>query len=77
MPEGFSPFMHPQWDGAVEIRGLTAAYDACGLGGDDRMRCTRSNGRVVEIGGLTATSTHAAWEGGATACVVRAREGGS
>ena len=25
MPEGFSPFMHPQWDGAVEIRGLTAA----------------------------------------------------
>lgn len=46
MPEGFSPFMHPQWDGAVEIRGLTAA------------------------------STHAAWEG-ATACVVRAREGGS
>lgn len=46
MPEGFSPFMHPQWDGAVEIRGLTAA------------------------------STHAAWEGGATACVVRAREGG-
>lgn len=40
------------------------------------MRCTRSNGRVVEIGGLTATSTHAAWEGGATACVVRAREGG-
>lgn len=46
MPEGFSPFMHPQWDGAVEIRGLTAA------------------------------STHTAWEGGATACVVRAREGG-
>lgn len=47
-------------------------------GGDDRMRCTRSSGRVVEIrGGLTATSTHAAWEGGATACVVRAREGGS
>lgn len=77
MPEGFSPFMHPQWDGAVEIRGLTAAYDACGLGGDDRMRCTRSNGRVVEIGGLTAASTHAAWEGRATACVVRAQEGGS
>ena len=47
-------------------------------GGDDRMRCTRSNGRVVEIGGgLTATSTHAAWREGATACVVRAREGGS
>ena len=23
MPEGFSPFKHPQWDGAVEIRGLT------------------------------------------------------
>lgn len=46
MLEGFSPFMHPQWDGAVEIRGLTAAYDACGLEG-------------------------------ATACVVRAREGGS
>lgn len=46
MPEGFSPFMHPQWDGAVEIGGLTAAYNACGLGG------------------------------GATACVVRAREGG-
>lgn len=77
MPEGFSPFMHPQWDGAVEIRGLAAAYDACGLGGGDRMRCTRSNGRVVEIrGGLTATSTHAAWREGATACVVRAREGG-
>lgn len=51
MLEGFSPFMHPQWDGAVEIRGLTAAYNACGLGGGDRMRCTRSNGRVVEIGG--------------------------
>lgn len=33
MSEGFSPFMHPQWDGAVEIRGLTAAYNACGLGG--------------------------------------------
>lgn len=33
MPEGFSPFMHPQWDGAVEI------------------------------GGLTAASTHAAWRG--------------
>lgn len=47
MPEGFSLFMHPQWDGAVEIRGLTAAYNACGL------------------------------EGGATACVVRARVGGS
>lgn len=47
MPEGFSPFMHPQWDGAVEI------------------------------GGLTATSTHAAWREGATACVVRARVGGS
>lgn len=28
--------MHPQWDGAVEIRGLTAAYDACGLGGRGR-----------------------------------------
>ena len=28
------------------------------------MRHARSNGRVVEIGGLTATSTHAAWEGG-------------
>ena len=60
----------------MEIRGLTAAYDACGLeGGDDRMRHARSNGRVVEIGGLTATSTHAAWREGATACVVRAREG--
>lgn len=23
MPEGFSPFMHPQWDGAVEIRQRT------------------------------------------------------
>lgn len=72
--------MHPQWDGAVEIRGLTAAYNACGLGGGgrphalyalewegrgdrgrvdgnvdacglegggDRMRRTRSGGRVV------------------------------
>ena len=78
MLEGFSLFIHPQWDGAVEIRGLTAASThAAWEGGDDRMRCTRSNGRVVEIGGLTATSTHAAWEGGATACVVRAREGGS
>lgn len=77
MPKGFSPFMHPQWDGAVEIRGLTAAYNACGLegttacvvrareggsgdkgidgnvdacsleGGGDRMRRTRSSGRVV------------------------------
>lgn len=28
--------MHPQWDGAVEIRGLTAAYNACGLGGGGR-----------------------------------------
>lgn len=33
MPEGFSLFIHPQWDGAVEIRGLTAAYNACGLEG--------------------------------------------
>lgn len=74
MPEGFSPFMHPQWDGAVEIRQRTthaawrgrphALYalewegrgdrgrvdgnvDACGLGGGDRMRRTRSRGRVV------------------------------
>lgn len=75
MPEGFSPFMHPQWDGAVEIRQRTthaawrgrphALYalewegrgdrgrvdgnvDACGLeGGGDRMRRTRSGGRVV------------------------------
>lgn len=22
MPEGFSLFIHPQWDGAVEIRGI-------------------------------------------------------
>ena len=28
--------MHPQWDGAVEIRGLTAAYNACGLEGGER-----------------------------------------
>lgn len=75
MPEGFSLFMHPQWDGAVEIRQRTthAAWrgrphalcalewegrgdrgridgnvDACGLeGGGDRMRRTRSRGRVV------------------------------
>lgn len=48
MPEGFSPFMHPQWDGAVEIRGLTAASThAAWEGGGDRMRRTRSNGRVV------------------------------
>lgn len=48
MLEGFSPFMHPQWDGAAEIGGLTAAYNACGLeGGGDRMRRTRSNGRIV------------------------------
>lgn len=80
MPEGFSPFIHPQWDGAVEIRGLTDGsvqrmrpgrgrphalcalewegrgdrgridgnVDACGLeGGGDRMRRTRSGGRVV------------------------------
>ena len=77
MLEGFSLFIHPQWDGAVEIRGLTATsthaawrgrphalyalewegrgdrgvdgnVDACGLGGrGDRMRRTRSGGRVV------------------------------
>lgn len=73
MPEGFSPFMHPQWDGAVEIRQRTThaawrgrphascalewegrgdrevdgSVDACGLGGGDRMRRTRSGGRVV------------------------------
>ena len=74
MPEGFSPFMHPQWDGAVEIRqrtthaawrgrphalyalewegrgdrGVDGNVDACGLeGGGDRMRRTRSSGRVV------------------------------
>lgn len=67
--------MHPQWDGAVEVRGLTAAYNACGLGGGDRMRCTRSNGRVVEIGGLTATSTHAAWRGRPHASYALGREG--
>lgn len=74
MPEGFSPFMHPQRDGAVEIRqrtthaawrgrphascalewegrgdrGVDGNVDACGLGGGgDRMRRTRSSGRVV------------------------------
>ncbi len=45
MPEGFSPFMHPQWDGAVEIRGLTA------------------------------TSTHAAWRGRPHASYALEREG--
>lgn len=39
--------MHPQWDGAVEIR-VDGNVDACGLGGrGDRMRRTRSGGRVV------------------------------
>lgn len=48
MPEGFSPFMHPQWDGAVEIRGIDGSVDAYGLGGrGDRMRRMRSGGRVV------------------------------
>lgn len=45
MPEGFSSFMHPQWDGAVEI------------------------------GGLTATSTHAAWRGRPHASYALEREG--
>lgn len=75
MPEGFSPFMHPQWDGAVEIRGLTAAYDACGLGGDDRMRCTRSNGRVVEIGGVDG-NVDACGLGGRGDRMRRTRSGG-
>ena len=58
-------------------KGIDGSVQRMRPGGDDRMRRTRSGGRVVEIGGVTATSTHAAWEGGATACVVRAREGGS
>lgn len=46
MPEGFSLFIHPQWDG------------------------------VVEIGGLTAASTHAAWrEGRPHASYALGREG--
>ena len=40
------------------------------------MRHARSNGRVVEIGGLTATSTHAAWrEGSDRMRRTREREG--
>ena len=40
------------------------------------MRCTRSSGRFGEIGGLTATSTHAAWrEGRPHASYALGREG--
>ena len=60
MPEGFSLFMHPQWDGAVEIRQRRRMRP----GGDDRMRCTRSNGRVVEIGGVDGNVDACGLEGG-------------
>ena len=45
-------------------KGIDGSVRRMRPGGDGRMRHARSNGRVVEIGGLTATSTHAAREGG-------------
>ena len=60
----------------MEIRGLTAAYNACGLeGGDGRMRCTRSNGRVVEIGGVDG-NVDACGLGGRGDRMRRTRSGG-
>lgn len=44
-------------------------------GGDDRMRCTRSNGRFVEIGGVDGNVDACGLEGGGNR-MRRTRSGG-
>ena len=64
MPEGFSPFMHPQWDGAVEIRGLTAAYNACGLEGTTACVVRARMGGSYREGGVDGNVDACGLEGG-------------
>lgn len=65
--------MHPQWDGAVEIRQRTT--HAAWRGRPHALYALEWEGRGDR--GVDGNVDACGLEGGATACVVRAREGGS